>query len=174
MNTKFIFTLSIVILSIILTAFAHEVSFKKRSPELLKRTDYEKNDTCPCTVATSTFNSTVIGEVVFAQDTCGSTLVTGLFSDGLVNPEKNCYTFLVVNKCGKLLYNLTSVLDVKFRKNGTFPFSTRLDDLNLNCDSNGVLLAESGKKRYIKRDTGADLQIQQNGQNYASAPLSSV
>ncbi|RHZ83231.1 hypothetical protein Glove_99g118 [Diversispora epigaea] len=63
MNTKFIFTLSIVILSIILTAFAHEVSFKKRSPELLKRTDYEKNDTCPCTVATSTFNSTVIGEL---------------------------------------------------------------------------------------------------------------
>lgn len=174
MNTKFIFTLSIVILSIILSvdAHCHDKSYNKRSTELFKRHDYEKNDTCPCTVATATFNSTVVGIVTFAQDECGSTLVTGLFSDGLVDPEKNCYDFLVVDKCGKLLYNLTSALDVKFRNDGTLPFSTRLDDLNLNCDSDGVLLAESDKKRYVKRDTGSDLQINQNGQNYASAPLS--
>ncbi|RHZ83147.1 hypothetical protein Glove_99g121 [Diversispora epigaea] len=177
MNTKFIFTLSIVILSLILSAVAHdneECHYVKRSPELFERHDYENNDTCPCTVATATFTDKVTGIVVFAQDPCGSTLVTGLFSDGLVDPDKNCYSFRIVDKCGKLLNDLTSALNVKFRNNGTFPFSVRIDDLNLNCDSDGVLLAESDKKRYVKRDTGADLQIQQNGQNYASAPLSSV
>ncbi|CAG8457896.1 6808_t:CDS:10 [Diversispora eburnea] len=122
----------------------------------------------------ATFDSTVVGIVVFSQDECGSTFVAGLFSDGLVDPEKNCYEYLIIDKCGKLLYNLTSAIDVEYRKNGTYPFSTRLDDLNLDCDSNGVLLAESEKKRYVKRDTGSSLQINQNGQDYASAPLDQV
>ncbi|RHZ76283.1 hypothetical protein Glove_199g187 [Diversispora epigaea] len=174
MNTKFIFTLSIVILATILSAaaFDSECHYLKRSPELFKR--HETNDTCPCTVATAVFNSTVIGEVVFAQDPCGSTLVTGLFGDGLVDPETNCYEYLVVDQCGKLLYNLTSALNVTYRKDGTLPFSTVLHDLNLNCDPDGILLAESDKKRFQKRATGSNLKVQQNRQNYASAPIRSV
>ncbi|RHZ77225.1 hypothetical protein Glove_184g109 [Diversispora epigaea] len=174
MNSKFIsFALSIFILSIILSVAAHPDIHKYRdSSELFKR-----HDTCPCTVATSTFNDTVIGEVVFAQDTCGKTLVTGLFSDGLVDPEKNCYTYLVVDKCGNLLYDLTKAISPKYRENGTFPFSVRLDDLNLNCNEDGVLLAycdPHNNTHYRKRDTGANLAVQQNGQGYASAPLTGV
>ncbi|RHZ86005.1 hypothetical protein Glove_57g7 [Diversispora epigaea] len=142
---------------------------------LLEIADGHENVTCPCTVAKSTFNSSgVIGEVVFAQNTRGSTIVTGLFSDGLVDPEKNCYNFLIVDDCGKVLYNLTSALDVKYRKDGTLPFSTtRLDDLNLNCNSDGVLLAVTYKKRYHKRQ-GAGmpyLEIRNSGDVSAQAPI---
>ncbi|RHZ88251.1 hypothetical protein Glove_24g49 [Diversispora epigaea] len=182
MNAKFIFALKIVIVSMILSAVAKKRNCnydenKKRSLELSERRDYLTNDTCPCTVATAVFLGTFVGEVVFAQDPCGSTLVTGLFSDGF-DPENNWYGFLIVDACGNLLYNLTSALDIEFRKNGTFPFSARLDDLNLDCDSDGVLLAECDDskhhKHYHKRATGANLEVQENGQNFASAPINAV
>jgi hypothetical protein len=180
MNSKFIsFALSIFILSIALSAVAHPTINKyKDSSELFKRT-HEEHDNCSCTAATSEFTDKVWGNVVFGQNECGETLCAGIFSDGLVDPEKNCYDYLIMDTCGNLLYNLTDDISPKYRKNGTWPWSTRIKDLNLDCHEDGVLLAycedeEHNKTHYHKRDTGAVLQIQQNGQNFASAPLNQI
>jgi hypothetical protein len=162
MNSKFIsFVLSILILSIALSAVAHPAIHKyKDSSELFKR-HYEKNDTCPCVAAVAEFSDEIWGSVTFSQNEDGETLVAGIFSDGLPNPEKICYEYLIIDACDKVLYNLTSALDIKYRKNGTWPFSVRLDDLILDCDSKGVLLVDSECKcdndtTYHKRaDTGA-------------------
>ncbi|RHZ49475.1 hypothetical protein Glove_520g11 [Diversispora epigaea] len=180
MNTKFTFALCFTILfSVILSVYAHDdvSKYRKRSPGLFKRS-HEKNDTCPCTVATSVFTkNVVIGEVVFAQDPCGKTLVTGLFSDGLPDPEKNCYDYLIV-KCDKVLYNLTSAIDPKYRKNGTYPFSTRLNDLNLDCDSNGILVSPcvSCNDTYHKRQATPDptLNIYAKGDGNRLVDLSTI
>ncbi|CAG8557381.1 2010_t:CDS:2 [Diversispora eburnea] len=152
---------------------AHPKIYKSPS-ELFKR---DEKDTCPCTVATSSFCGPIVwGEVVFAQDECGKTIATGLFSDGLVDPEKNCYDYLIVDKCGKVLYNLTEAISPKYRKDGTWPFSSgRLSDLNLDCDKDGVLLAYcdncTDTKYHKRQGSGSSLQIQQNGQDYAAADL---
>ncbi|CAG8622726.1 2829_t:CDS:1, partial [Diversispora eburnea] len=154
----------------------------KNSNELFKRT-HEKNDTCPCTVATASFCGPVVwGEVVFAQDECGKTIATGIFSDGLVDPEKNCYDYLIVDKCDKVLYNLTKAISPKYRKNGTWPFSSgRLSDLNLNCNEDGILLASCDNctdtdKHHKRQDTqdGSKLKIQQNGQDYDETNIEQV
>ncbi|RHZ63688.1 hypothetical protein Glove_328g65 [Diversispora epigaea] len=174
MNTKFtFFALSIVILSMVLSAaatpktivakvrilpVADTCKYSKRSAELFQR--YAHTKTCPCTDATARFTSNVVGEIVFSQNNCGSTLVTGLFSDGL-NPLKNTYFYYIVDLCGNILYDLTPALCVSYRKDGTWPFLVKLNNLNLDCNSKGVLLAECTKcfnnstfKPYHKRQFG--------------------
>ncbi|CAG8594256.1 11593_t:CDS:1 [Diversispora eburnea] len=160
MNSKFIsFALSILTLSIILSAVAHPDihEYNKRLPKLLS---------CPCKVAKATFDSNVFGQVIFAQDNSGGTLVTGFFSEGM-HPERHAIQYYVKNSCGKLLYNMTSALNVKYRKNGTYPFSVRLNDFNLNCNSKGVLLSSCKRhhhKRQAEDDTGSpSFEINSNG-----------
>ncbi|CAG8568481.1 11680_t:CDS:1, partial [Diversispora eburnea] len=179
MNSKFIsfvlsiFTLSIYTLSAV-SAVAHPNIYRSSS-ELFKRT-HEKNDTCPCTLATATFCGPVVwGEVVFAQDEYGKTVIAGLFSDGLVDPEKNCYKYLIVDKCDKVLYDFTEEISPKYRKNGTWPFiSKRLDDLILNCDEEGVLFAycDNCTDTHCKREEqGQDVKIINDDGDYFKAPL---
>ncbi|CAG8820114.1 646_t:CDS:1, partial [Racocetra fulgida] len=63
---------------------------------------------------------------------CGGTIITGQFRDGLVDPEMNCYTFKVQSAKGELR-DITKDLHVKFVKDGTEPFNTKINDLNLDC-----------------------------------------
>jgi len=180
MNSKFIsFVLSIFILSIALSAVAHPAIHKyKDSSELFKR---HTEETCPCTTANALFKDNglykVWGIMVFAQNEEGETLCAGTFSDGLPCKEGcNCYDYLI-KKCGKVLYNLTEAISPKYRKNGTWPWSTRISDLNLDCDENGVLVYDCEKcndtTSHHKRQSGATVDVVEkgSGQTVASSGI---
>lgn len=189
---------SFFILFAILFLFTSSGVYSKRN--ILKR---QSGCMCQCTVATATFNDAVTGIIVFSQDTCGSTLVSGLFSQGLNDPDKNRYAFLIVDPCGNVLRNLTSDLNVSYSMNGTLPFETRPDNFNLDCDSSGVLVAgkyckstsnststitstdtytitstytntsTSKSNCYKRNDDETSVEITQNGAPYANGSLKS-
>ncbi|CAG8693827.1 3775_t:CDS:1, partial [Scutellospora calospora] len=68
------------------------------------------------------FGDKVNGLMVFAQKECGSTVISGIFRDGLVDPEMNNYTFVVQEPCGKAR-DITKDLNIKFVNGGTDPFT---------------------------------------------------
>ncbi|CAG8707873.1 20892_t:CDS:1, partial [Gigaspora rosea] len=94
-------------------------------------------ETCPCTFAVSEFNSTVVGIIIYSQDICGETTIVILLKSGF-KPGHH-YDFLITDDCGKFLRNMTADLKAMFAGDGTTPFKAKLDDINLNCDNNGVL-----------------------------------
>lgn len=174
MNTKFT---TLALCFVILFASIHFIpatnaylvpsGYPKRS--ILERDSHDK---CNCTVVTATFEGVVTGIVTFAQDPSGSTLITGLFSQGLVDPDKYQYNYLIVDSCGKVLRNLTCDLNVTYSNGGTLPFSVRLYDFNLDCDSNGVL-RPSGYHKKVKRQSTTSMSVT-GGSSNANAPLTSV
>src|SRR6266498_4127447 len=150
-----------------------------------KRTNVKK---CPCTLAETVFDDAVKGIVVYAQDECGSTTITGQFSKGFEDPSKN-YTFLIVDKCGYVIRDLTHDLAVPFSGDGgSKAFNTKIYDLNLNCDENGILNKQpystySNKRtcnthKYSKRDPGdvfpTYMRINENGDFYAEAAFTEI
>ncbi|RIB13174.1 hypothetical protein C2G38_2041203 [Gigaspora rosea] len=71
------------------------------------------------------------------QDICGETTIVILLKSGF-KPGHH-YDFLITDDCGKFLRNMTADLKAMFAGDGTTPFKAKLDDINLNCDNNGVL-----------------------------------
>ncbi|CAG8548573.1 7031_t:CDS:1 [Diversispora eburnea] len=128
-------------------------------------------------MATATFSPgkfQVAGDMVFRQGPDGLVGLTCFFITG-INPEYY-YEYVIVNKCGARLYDLTPNLYFEYRTGGgILPYSTKLYKFNLDCkpdpDSDcsipdGVLRAECDEGK------GADLQIYQDGIPYALAPIS--
>ncbi len=155
--------LTLIVVSAILPSDAKPLvqNLFKRSV-LDKRTDVEK---CPCTLARSLFDSGVSegpakGLVIFAQDECGSTTITGLFSKGFEDTSKD-YIFKIVDKCGDVIYDLTQGLCVELNnEGGTKFFSHKFDDINLNCNSDGILNRGSAKKIYKRQNTSGSLDLE--------------
>jgi len=137
----------------------------------------DKDKHCPCALAQASFSKNVTGITVYSQNECGSTTVTG-FLTGLKNPCKNQYAFLIVDKCGNLLSNMTDSLNATIAEDGTTTFTAVVDSLNLNCDKDGILNAVCTPKtsKYSKRQSspGSDMQINQNGGSYAQANVNQI
>jgi hypothetical protein len=145
-----------------------------------KRTNVEK---CPCALASATFDDEkVVGYVILAQDECGSTTVTGLFSKGLDDPQKNNYTFAIADDCGQIVKDL-GTLGSTFANGGTKPFAQKFDNFNLNCDKSGIFFLKSArlskrtycqKSSYSKRaPTNSQFAVYQSGNFYSGASVDS-
>ncbi|CAG8828431.1 8914_t:CDS:1 [Gigaspora margarita] len=151
---------------------------------------------CTPTFAVSEFNSTVVAIIAYFQDKTGKTKAAGLIKSGLKPGHR--YDVVITNDCGMILKNITS--DLGFASalagDGSGPFTGTLKDVNLNCDSNGVLNAytpkppagssnssdsssdyyykDPCKTYYRKRDEGAETRIFEDGSSYAQAPILSL
>jgi len=134
---------------------------------------------CPCTLASSTFEGKATGFVIYSQDECGSTTITGFFSKGLDDPQQNNYTFAIADDCGNIT-NKLGTLDATFVDGGTKPFAQKFDNINLDCDQNGILLQKSAKsykrnnvckKTYYKRDGFRFLNIYSRGGFYSGTSI---
>ncbi|RIA86577.1 hypothetical protein C1645_779453 [Glomus cerebriforme] len=142
-----------------------------------KRWDVKK---CPCALASAPFDGKATGLVVLAQDECGTTTFTGFFSKGLDDPQQNNFTFAIADDCDNIVHNL-GTLDATFTNGGTKPFTQKFNNINLNCDKNGILLLPTAKlskrnycqKKYYKRD-GSRFNIYSNGNFYSGAPVSLI
>jgi len=152
---------------------------KYKRSVLGKRTEVEK---CPCALASATFEDKAVGYVILAQDECGFTTVTGFFSKGLDDPQKNNYTFAIANDCGDIIEEL-GTLGATFVDGGTKPFSQKFDNFNLNCDKSGILFLKSAKlskrtycqkSNYSKRaPSNAFMNIYSGGSFYSGANVNS-
>lgn len=149
---------------------------KRDYSPLVERTDKKQ---CPCALAQATFDKTVCGISVFAQNELGQTTITGYLT-GLVDPHKNQYAFLI-ESCGKIIANLTNVLNATISEAGVAKFTALDKDLNLNCNANGILnlvcnSTTTTTKPYssYKRQNGSNMQINQNGGSYARAPIGGI
>ncbi|CAG8689396.1 15125_t:CDS:1 [Cetraspora pellucida] len=152
---------------------------QKRSP-LAKRHE----EKCPCAVATAIFNNKFKGITVYTQDECGTTTATGYFSSGF-SPDKQ-YCAFITDDCGKILHNITDALNLQINQDGSVtPFTSKLYDINLNCDEDGILLAYTPKpaenttvskrteddyyykdpcaSKYRKRAQGSQMAFYENG-----------
>ncbi|CAG8457729.1 3632_t:CDS:1 [Funneliformis mosseae] len=108
---------------------------------------------CSCSLAESIFSNKLKGFFFFAQDECGSTTIAGLFSSGfeVFNSTENI-TFEIVDSCNRTLYDITYGLNVQFNDDGsTDPFRYTFDEINLDCDDDGILFPQVGKSHYNKR-----------------------
>lgn len=154
------------------------------NPSILERGVPATVKKCRCTVGDALFADEVKGIMVFSQDKNGSTLVDYAFSSGLSNPQLSNYDYLLVSPCGKVLYNLTSKLNVTYCRNGgTLPYSTFIDDLNLGCGTNSVFSYQNekcknstntkiGKRASCSRNSWKlKAVIQKNKSSYACAHL---
>src|SRR6266542_2063263 len=129
----------------------------KKRDVLSKRTNVER---CSCTMAQTIFTPDkkykVKGFMFFAQDECGSTRIAGLFSRGFENISRNeskDIKILIVDQCGRLLYDITEGLNVKFTGKGdSEPFSHKFHEINLDCNDNGILFPQVGKSKVRKRN----------------------
>ncbi|RIB22652.1 hypothetical protein C2G38_2033406 [Gigaspora rosea] len=75
-------------------------------------------------VATATFDKSTTGVVTLAQDNSNDiTFVYGIFSKGLDDPKENYYSIVLEDCNGRIVYNLTNDLCLKFEDGGTKPFS---------------------------------------------------
>ncbi|CAG8502758.1 7771_t:CDS:1 [Funneliformis mosseae] len=185
--------LAFILLSIIAVSSAlpsHNDQLEKRTYPCLhkrnvlgKRTEERR---CPCALAESIFDGTsgpVKGLMVYAQDECGSTTITGLFSSGFEDTTKN-YTFSIVDFCGKVIRDLTDDLNIEFSEGGSKAFKSKVD-FNLNCDKEGILFTENSKPGLNKRTCNAFskrqadpnkppnvfMRINEAGDNYAQADI---
>ncbi|CAI2173845.1 13663_t:CDS:1 [Funneliformis geosporum] len=147
-------TLFFVLIAVAAALQTGEQSFAHGSNVLEKRTDTKK---CPCSFAGSIFDPFVKdassgyarGFVSYAQDEQGCTIISGQFSKGF---EDHNGTFLLVDACDNLLFDISKELDVKFTEDGgTQTFSYKFDYINLDCDSNGLLVVECKVKSYYRK-----------------------
>ena len=165
------------------TALNKRTSCLYKRNVLGKRTNVKK---CPCALAESVFDpdysddyqvseGPVKGLVVFSQDECGSTTVTGFFSKGFEDKNSN-YTFQIVNDCGEVIRDLTKGLNVSLSNDdGTKAFTNKFDDFNLNCDNEGILYAPNKlpKRNCYKRD-GAYMRVNNNSRFYSRARVRQI
>ncbi|CAG8590147.1 8656_t:CDS:1 [Funneliformis caledonium] len=151
------------LLFLIAVAAALQTSDQSLPNVLDRRTEPKK---CPCAFAGSIFDPFVKdaskgparGFVSYAQDELGCTIISGQFSKGF--EDKNG-TFRIVDKCDNLLFDISKELDVKFSEDGgTKAFSYKFDNINLNCDSNGLLVVECKIKSYYKRQSASGASMQ--------------
>ncbi|RIB13535.1 hypothetical protein C2G38_2098115 [Gigaspora rosea] len=179
---------------LIFIAFVSVVRTNKCTSKRSVLDERKEEKTCPCTFAVSEFNSTVVGIIAYFQDECGKTTAAGLVKSGL--REGHRYDVVITNDCGVILKNITSDLGfaLALSGEGTGPFTGVLKDVNLNCDSDGVLNAYTPKPTgissnsssdsssdyyykdpcktyYRKRGIGAESQFYEDGSQYAAAPI---
>lgn len=159
-----------------------EQTLEKRTGCLTKRGLGKRTDKkCPCALAEAVFDGLVGGLTVYAQDECGFTTVTGLFSKGFQDAGKN-YTFQVVDECGEVLQDLTSGLNVQPSPDGgTKSFRNLFENFNLNCDNTGILAPRGGLRKrtcpnkMMKRQGGGSyMRINESGDNYAQADINEI
>ncbi|CAI2161824.1 15300_t:CDS:1 [Funneliformis geosporum] len=138
---------------------------------------------CPFTLANAIFDPNgpkiekisegpIKGLVVFAQDEVGSTTVTGYFSRGFKSTKN--YKFLVVDNCGDVVHDLTKRLKVTIYEGGTKAFTYKFDDLNLDCDKEGILMTEAErncKNLSVRGRSDKFLKIIENGSTNSQAKI---
>ncbi|CAG8729814.1 2883_t:CDS:1 [Acaulospora morrowiae] len=176
-NKVTLFTLALILFAAIVLSSveAHECPYSKRSNVPLNKRNETKPEKCPCSLGQAIFEKNVTGISVFAQNECGVTSITG-FLTGLKEPSKNVYNFFITDRCGKIITNLTDVLNAKISADGVTQFTAKDKDLNLDCDKDGIFNLfckdEKCEKKVYKRDgQGADMLITQNNGPYARANL---
>ncbi|CAI2176825.1 6753_t:CDS:2 [Funneliformis geosporum] len=149
---------------ITLIALVYKSALPSQNSQLDKRTNHclHKRDVlgkrtntrvCSCALAESVFDGTsgpVNGIIIYAQDECGSTTITGLFSSGFEDTSQN-YTFKIVDNCGKVLRDVTKDLNIQFSEGGSKAFKSKVDDINLNCAKDGILLTKNSRSGLTKR-----------------------
>ncbi|CAG8752218.1 16543_t:CDS:1 [Dentiscutata erythropus] len=189
----------LIFITVVLVTFEGSLVVRAEKSCNSKRSPLEaRHKKCECTVATSVFNDTVNGIIVYYQDVCGDTTAVGLFKSGFKQGHK--YDFLITNDCGEILHNMTSELNVMFVNDGTSPFKAKLDGVNLNCDNTGILNAITSKppssdssnstapskrhyyedpcaskySKYRKRAQGAETHIYEDGNSYSQALISTI
>jgi len=167
------FTPTFLVIFFLITFASATCSNSKR--DVLGKRNPEK---CNCQLAFAEFNSTgYVGYVVFSQDECGDTTITGFYSKGFDSNSQNV-TFDITDDCGNVIQSLGS-MGVKFTGDGgTKPFRNKFD-FDLNCTKSGVLNTKSAyykHKRnchYYKRQDpgsgGAHMAV--NNDPATSAPL---
>ncbi|CAI2170968.1 10770_t:CDS:1 [Funneliformis geosporum] len=134
----------------------HKLEKRTTCPYNSKRSvliERNEDKQCSCSMAEAIFSNKLQGLFFFAQDECGSTTIAGLFSSGfeVFNSTSNI-TFEIIDSCNRTLYDLTDGLNVQFNYNGsTKPFRYTFDEINLDCDKDGILFPQVGKSHYNKR-----------------------
>ncbi|GBC05656.1 hypothetical protein RclHR1_06340012 [Rhizophagus clarus] len=129
---------------------------------------FYKRNNCQCTTAFSDFDSSSSsgpfrGFVAFGQDENGSTTIFGAFNRGF-NP--NCTSeFLIEDERNRVLYNVTSGLNVQITSDGgTEAFTHRFSNINLNCHSNGILLGGHNLRDKVKYCSNKKFVVRNNNQ----------
>lgn len=110
-------------------------------------------------VGSATFTGTVVGEVTWTYVPLVGFRFSGAFTNGFTNPDPSVYK-LVMTKNG-------TSCDTEMEGVTISPPAVEAFTIPTECSLN------SGGS-FSVQDTGSDLQIQQNGQNYASAPINEV
>jgi hypothetical protein len=141
----------------------------------------ERRNQCSCSFVTADFDSDgVKGVVAFAQDESGHTEVTGIFSKGLSDTSAK-YGFKIVNECREELFDLSDALNIQADgSGGSHSFRHKFTDLNIDCDSNGILrkVIHNSKRNgncsnnKLKKRTPNGGEFTQNGGGSSYAGLS--
>ncbi|CAI2183248.1 7395_t:CDS:2 [Funneliformis geosporum] len=165
------------------TLTTDESTLEKRTSCLSKRGVLGKrtDSKCPCALAEAVFEGAVGGLTVYAQDECGFTTVTGLFSKGFQDTNKN-FTFQVVDDCGTVLQDLTEGLKVQpSGDGGTKSFRNLFENFSLNCGNTGILVPQNGltkrtcsRKLKKRQGSGAYMRINEGGDSYAQADINEI
>ncbi|RIB08863.1 hypothetical protein C2G38_2110051 [Gigaspora rosea] len=165
MNKRFFTWVLFVSLFLISTSSAYNgnENFFKYNPNPLNKRTQPK---CPFAFAEAKFTGKVNGLMTFAQKSCDRTIISGIFSNGLVDPEKNCYTIRIQDVNGKIR-DITKDLKLKFIKDGTAPFSVEIKDFNLNCDSGILTVHDSEKQYYSEKQSYSEKQVHSEKQSYS-------
>ncbi|CAG8774899.1 19293_t:CDS:2, partial [Gigaspora margarita] len=143
-------------------AYNGNEDFFKYNP-LNKRTQPK----CPFSAfAQAKFTGKVNGLMTFAQKSCNTTIISGIFANGLVDPKNNCYSIRIQDVNGKLR-DITKDLKLKFIKDGTEPFSVEIKNFNLNCDNGILTVDESEKQYYSEKQTYSEKQVHSEKQTYS-------
>ncbi|GBB93228.1 hypothetical protein RclHR1_21340002 [Rhizophagus clarus] len=145
-------------LTLLIHVFLFLITVSAALPANDKLTEiFYKRNQCTCTTAYANFNSSPSsgpfrGFIAFAQDETGCTTIFGAFNEGF--DQKCTYDFLIQDECGKIEFNITNELDVQVTNDGgTRAFSHKFDYINLDCHSNGILLAKCNSGPYNKRQS---------------------
>ncbi|CAG8503309.1 5031_t:CDS:1 [Funneliformis mosseae] len=171
-----------------------DYALEKRSTCVFKRDGVTKRTTvkrCPSTLANAIFDpewsktekvsdGPIKGLVVFAQDECGRTTVTGYFSKGFNSTKK--YKYLIIDNCEEVVWDMTKGLNIRITDEGsTRAFSHTYDKVNLDCDMNGILMKEAERSEPLFKRTCKNLskraasdkyfRITENGNKKSDAKL---
>jgi len=115
---------------------------------------------CPCQLAFADFTNeggVIGGYVVYAQDECGETTVTGIFTKG-ITPNT---TFAIVDDCGRKIQNLGNLgIEVADNSGSTKSFRQKFE-FDLNCTNQGVFNVKPSD--YRKRTCNSKRQDPESG-----------
>jgi len=131
---------------------------------------------CPCQLAYADFTDEggpVGGYVVYAQDECGETTITGIFTKGISHNT----TFDVVDECDRVVESLGNLgIEVADNEGSTKSFRQKFP-FNLNCDKQGILNVQLSDSDYRKRTCNTKRQapsgksMRKNGSPGGKAPI---